>query len=258
MHIAASAIPMMSATAPFYYPRAAPYHDTGGVSLAILGGCTAYLLKPTCCLLTGCVMFVAGDHEGERWHIYRGQVSHEHASAGHCGPLPGITSLPSLFVCPVYVLVSLSCLSVSRPSDVRSVCLTLRLLAFPHNNLSVCVSDCMPVCLPACLSVCLSDCPSVCPSVCLTVRLLAFLHNNLSVCMSVCLIVCLCVCLPVCLSVWLSVCLSGCLSICLPDSAFACFSACQPSCLSDCLPACLSTCLSICLSLCPSVSGRQE
>jgi len=209
MHIAASAIPMMSATAPFYYPRAAPYHYTGGVSLAILGGCTAYLLKPTCCLLTGCVMFVAGDHEGERWHIYRGQVSHEHASAGHCGPLPGITSLPSLFVCPVYVLVSLSCLSVSRPSAVPSVCLTVRLLAFLHNNMSVCVSvclivclsACLPACLPVCLSVCLSvrlsDCPAVCPSVCLTVRLLAFLPANLPVC----LIACLPACLPACRSV---------------------------------------------------------
>ena len=209
MHIAASAIPMMSATAPFYHPRAAPYHDTGGVSLAILGGCTAYLLKPTCCLLTGCVMFVAGDHEGERWHIYRGQVSHEHASAGHCGPLPGITSLPSLFVCPVYVLVSLSCLSVSRPSDVRSVCLTVRLLAFPHNNLSVCMSVCLIVCLCVCLPVCLSVWLSVCLSGCLSICL----PDSAFACFSACQPSCLSDCLPACLSTCLSICLSLCPSV---------------------------------------------
>ncbi len=81
-------------------------------------------------------MFAAGDHEGEGWHIYRGQVPHEHASAGHCGPLPSITSLPCLSgLCACLSFLSI-CLPAC-PSIVPSVCLTV---PFLQANLSVCMS----------------------------------------------------------------------------------------------------------------------
>lgn len=140
MHDTGSAIPMMSASVPSYCPKAAPVHYTRVVVLATFRGCSACLLKPTCCLLTGCVMFAAGDHEGEGWHIYRGQVPHEHASAGHCGPLPSITSLPCLFTFLSGLCACLSFLSIclpACPSIVPSVCLTV---PFLQANLSVCMS----------------------------------------------------------------------------------------------------------------------
>ena len=152
MHDTGSATPMMTATIPLYYPRAASFHYTRVVPLATLGGRTACLLKPTCTLLTGGVMLSAGDHEGERWHIHTGQVPHQHTSARHCGPLSGMPCLPSSFVCPVYVLVSLSCLSV-----YLSICCSIRL---PD-----CTSACFSACLPSCLSVCLIVCLSICRSV---------------------------------------------------------------------------------------------
>ena len=82
-----------------------------------------FSVKPACCLLTGCVFFVAGDHEGQRWHNHRGQVPHQHPRTCHCGPLSGML-----------------CLSVCLPA---------------------CLSVCLPVCLSVRLSVCLSACLSV-------------------------------------------------------------------------------------------------
>ena len=151
MHIVGSAIPIMSASAPFHYPRAAPFHCTnrGTPYHTQRLQCLSADVYPTCCLLTGCVLFVAGDHEGKRWHICRGQVSHQHARAGYCGPLSGMPSLPCSLVCPVYVLVSLSCLSVHLP---------VHLTFCPSDVLSGCLAEHLPALLPACLFVCLSVC----------------------------------------------------------------------------------------------------